>query len=406
MWIELSELNFKLFIPLIFPIFKRIQDAEKKLYIIKDNQIFKSFRYFTSYILSFIFLIIIYFRTRQKQNGTKKDEEINELLKRQTLVISETASISLTQTNTINELKIKNTKKRSLQSIAFLAVLCAMGLFCYFFRHFFEEDYYRDAKQSIGIFFDIACYIILSYFILKQKLFLHSYVSAGIMAFILLILFIISIFYITWDIIWRSFFYYFFYSLSFVLYDILKKKYMKMFFNTPYFMMVVIGIVNTTFTVIYDLIAHAVDNDNKGLINGLKKNINSTGDFFLMVLEIFLQLFWNLGIWLTIYYLTPCHYFISEYISEYVYYLQNASESNADFYKKANVVVFSIAYFINFACCLIFNEVFILNFCGLDYNTNKRIIERTKKEAMEAENDKNMLEMENEIDDREDQSSN
>ena len=69
-------------------------------------------------------------------------------------------------------------------------------------------------------------------------------------------------------------------------------------------------------------------------------------------------------------------------------------------------MVFSIAYFINFACCLIFNEVFILNFCGLDYNTNKRIIERTKKEAMEAENDKNMLEMENEIDDREDQSSN
>ena len=139
MWIELSELNFKLFIPLIFPIFKRIQDAEKKLYIIKDNQIFKSFRYFTSYILSFIFLIIIYFRTRQKQNRTKKDEEINELLKRQTLVISETASISLTQTNTINELKIKNTKKRSLQSIAFLAVLCAMGLFCYFFRHFSKK---------------------------------------------------------------------------------------------------------------------------------------------------------------------------------------------------------------------------------------------------------------------------
>jgi hypothetical protein len=49
MWIEFSEFNFKLLIPLIFPIFKRVQDFTKKLYI-KDSKddktLFKTFRYF------------------------------------------------------------------------------------------------------------------------------------------------------------------------------------------------------------------------------------------------------------------------------------------------------------------------------------------------------------------------
>ena len=404
MWIELSEFNFKLFIPLIFPVFKRVQDVIKKLYMKKDNQLFKTFRYFTSYMLSFIFLIIIYYRTRKIRSENIENKENVDTEKRVTIATAENNSFSMT--NTITELKKKNAQKTKIYSIIFLAGLCAMGLFCYFFRHFFEDESYRDAKQSIGIFFDIAGYIGLSYLLLKQKLYLHSYVSSGIMAFILVILFIISTFYIDGEVIWKSFIYYFFYSLSFVLYDILKKIYMKKFFNSPYFMMLVIGSVNVLFVLIFDLIAHAVDNENKGVINGIKINIKDVGDCFLMILDIILQFFWNLGIWLTIYYLTPCHYFISEYISEYIYYLQSALESDKEFYSTVNIVLFSIAYLINFLCCLIFNEVFILNFCGLDYNTNKRINERTRLEVKDAENDKNMLEMDNDTGDKEDQSSN
>ena len=36
---------------------------------------------------------------------------------------------------------------------------------------------------------------------------------------------------------------------------------------------------------------------------------------------------------------------------------------------------------------IIFNEVLILNFCGLDYNTNKRIKQREKKEYDQSENE-------------------
>ena len=103
---------------------------------------------------------------------------------------------------------------------------------------------------------------------------------------------------------------------------------------------------------------------------------------------------------MTIYYLTPCHYFISEYISEYIYYLQSASEAKDgdEFYSTVNVVIFSISYFINFCCCLIFNEVVILNFCGMDYNTKKRIKERTKIDIRNTSIEFNIIEDETERD--------
>ena len=393
MWIELSEFNLKLFLPLIFPLFRRIQDITKSKYIKEENQLFKTFRYFSSYLFSFIFLIIIYVRTR----GRKKEKEIDNLLKN----IDQTLSLDLTQTsksfsNQIDELTNRNEKKKKLKSFLFLILLCAIGFFCYFYRYLFEKDEYLMAKQSIGILFNIAGYIILSYFILKQKLYRHSYVSSGIIAFILLILSIISILYIddTYT-IFESLLYYFFYSFSFVTYDILKKKYMNIFFNTPYFMMLVIGITNAILVLIYDLILYLVDKSNESILKGFLNNITSIGDFFIFFLDLIIQFGWNLGIWMTIYYLTPCHYFISEYISEYIYYLENAfKKDKKDFYSPINITIFSISYFINFCCCLIFNEVVILNFCGMDYNTKKRIKERTKIDIRNTSIDINSIETE------------
>ena len=58
----------------------------------------------------------------------------------------------------------------------------------------------------------------------------------------------------------------------------------------------------------------------------------------------------------------------------------SALESLEGFYSKINIAIFSISYFINFFCCLVFNEVIILNFFGLDFNTKKRIEQRINEE--------------------------
>ena len=387
MWIELSEFNLKLFIPLIFPVFKRIQDLTKKLYIKKgydDHTLFKTFRYYLCHILAFVPLLIVYYRTKKAENDLIeiKEENTEKLESVKTLTHNDT----LFKTNTIADLKVANTRKKRMKSYIFLGGLCILSLFCYYYRYFFEKYSAREFKQSMGIFFDIGGYIVLSMLILKQKLYFHNFVSMGIIAVLLIVLFIITCFYIEdKNSIWKSFIYYLFYILLFILYDVLKKKYMNMFFNTPYFMMLVIGIFGCVFVLIYDFIAFLIDNNKEEVAKGFRENINDAGKAFALILDLIIHFIWNLGLWLTIYYLTPCHIFMSEYISEYIYYIQDVNNPpNPKFYKTHNVVIFSIFAFINFCCCLVFNEVVILNFCNLDYNTKKKIQERQRRESRQT----------------------
>ena len=384
MWIELSEFNLKLFIPLIFPIFKRIQDLTKKLYIKKgydDHTLFKTFRYYLCHILAFVPLLIVYYRTKKAENDLIeiKEENTEKLESVKTLTHNET----LFKTNTIADLKVANTRKKRMKSYIFLGGLCILSLFCYYYRYFFEKYSAREFKQSMGIFFDIGGYIVLSMLILKQKLYFHNFVSMGIIAVLLIVLFIMTTVCIEdKNSIWKSFIYYLFYIILFILYDVLKKKYMNMFFNTPYFMMLVIGIFGCVFVLIYDFIAFLIDNNKEEVAKGFRENINDAGKAFALILDLIIHFIWNLGLWLTIYYLTPCHIFMSEYISEYIYYIQDVNNPpNPKFYKTHNVVIFSIFAFINFCCCLVFNEVVILNFFNLDYNTKKRIQERQRHES-------------------------
>ena len=178
----------------------------------------------------------------------------------------------------------------------------------------------------------------------------------------------------------ESVIFYFLYELVFALYDVLIKKYMNVFYKSPYFTMFWLGLISTIALLIYDAIAYFVNPDVSGIIIGLKDNIDNIGDFFLFVLDLIIEYAWNLGIWLLIYYYTPCHYFISEFISEYFYYLSNVIKENDEFYSTKNGILFSICFLLIIIFSLVFNEVIILNFWRLDYNTNKRIYERQKYE--------------------------
>ena len=374
MWIECFEFNFKLLIILIFPVFRRIEDYTKQLYITEENALFKTFRYFLCHIFAVIIILISY----------KKDEKgiiVPLEISREDSDPSPKVSFNSFMINEIDELKRKNIKKRKLKSTISLLILSANGLLCYLYRLFFNyaDKYFGFGKQSIGIFFDICFYIFFSYFILNQKLYKHNWTSLGIISTIILILIIITFISIkdTNQII-ISIGYYFFYSLFFSLYDVLGKKYMVYFYNTPYFMIFIIGIINVFLLLVFDLFAYFFNREISGIIIGFKKNITSALNFFEFILDLIVEFIWNLGIWLTVYYFTPCHFFISEYISEYIYYMRNAFNSDDNFYSTVNIIIFSIAHLINLFCSLVYNEVIIINLWALDYNTKKRIQERMK----------------------------
>ena len=145
--------------------------------------------------------------------------------------------------------------------------------------------------------------------------------------------------------------------------------------------MLIIGLVNTTGIFLYDLIAYNTNPDISGVIIGLKDNINSVGDVFLFILDLILQCIWNLGFWLTIYYFSPYHTFISDFISEIFFYIKNAIQKGDGIYSTKYAPKFSISYFIVLFLIMIYSEVIILNFLGLDYNTKKRIEQRERTDS-------------------------
>ena len=109
MLIEFSELNIKLLILLIFPVFMQIQNFTINAYIAKDkdNYSFKAYRYFCSYIFAGIFFII--FKIRNKRSSSKKAQSPNDEEKREYI---------------IDEILKKDERKKTIIKILFMALLC------------------------------------------------------------------------------------------------------------------------------------------------------------------------------------------------------------------------------------------------------------------------------------------
>ena len=365
MFVEFTELNIKLLILLIFPIFNEIEDYTKKEFLIKDNQLFKIFRYFMSYIIAGVFLII--YKIRNRQLDTKDEKE------------RLTSNDDKNEQDVIENIVKKKQRKRNIINIIFIIALCGIGFFCQFYRKLFEKSEYKKGRQSILVLFDVVIIAILNNLVLHQKLYKHHFISLGIMVVILLTLFILFISFI--KLILETIIYYFFYALLFIIYDIIKKIYMNIYYYTPYFIMFIIGLINVILILIFDIIAYFTNPDISGIIIGFKDNINSASDVFWLIFSLIAECIWNLGFWLTIYYFTPCHIFISEFLYQFILYIIDAAKGGNEFYSTMNIIFFSIGYFINLCCILIFNEVIILNFCGLDYNTKKRIEQREKDDS-------------------------
>ena len=233
MLIEFSEFNIKLILPFIFPIFRRIQDYTNAAYMNeeKDSPIFTAFRYFLSYIFAGILLLIVTYRTKNSKNVPSNNKSNPFLLK--------------TFSKNTNDYEIKIKKTKMIYNGLFLLSLCVLALGTFYSRYLFLEDEFFYAKQSTRTFFEMTNYTSLSILILKQKLFKHHYFAGGCITIMLLIIFFISLPYMKNILV--SIIYFFLIALGFAFYDVLKKKYMNLTYNTPYFMMFVIGLVNTIF---------------------------------------------------------------------------------------------------------------------------------------------------------------
>ena len=147
--------------------------------------------------------------------------------------------------------------------------------------------------------------------------------------------------------------------------------------------MFTVGIIMSLTLIISSTIKYLITGESQ-IFNSFNNYIYCTKNIFMFLLDIFLQFIYNLGLWITTYYFTPCHTIISENIMEIMYYIYDYKGNEAYWIDNKfywNFWLMPVILVINFICSLIFNEIIILKFCKLDYYTKIRIQERERKDS-------------------------
>ena len=374
----LIEFSFdpKLLYILIFPLFREIEKIFEKLFYIRINKLFTLFRVFLSNEFAFIFLLIFKFMNK----STKKENIIDENEKN-----DEPNSAILVDIE-INSAK----KKNKIKSILFLFLLSALIFGSYIFNYFTRKENIRQCRNSIGLIYEILILYILSLLILKEKYYKHHYISIAPVCVSLIVLFIkyLKQFDNPEYSIYNVFWYYLVYYVLYCSFDVLLKKYFLVYFYSIYFVLLIIGAIVCIPLLIYDIVAYFVNKDASGIIIALIDNINSFTRFLLFLVDLIFTFIANLGLFWTIYYFTPFHLIICEFISELIFYyiqlIQFKVYGNANFqflYETNNIIIFSVIFFINILCSFIFNEIIIMKFCKLEYYTKKYIKDRAQNDV-------------------------
>ena len=101
---------------------------------------------------------------------------------------------------------------------------------------------------------------------------------------------------------------------------------------------------------------------------------------FFILLIIFCTIFHLLTL-LILFYFTPIFLCISEIISPFLFWIVQTIEKNTN--TKFEIVIYPIGYTIVLFSSLVYNEIIIFNFCGLNKNTKKCVNERMDEEILE-----------------------
>ena len=144
--------------------------------------------------------------------------------------------------------------------------------------------------------------------------------------------------------------------------------------------MFVIGLISLIIVLLYETItffALGKDWDFNGIFYQLEKNFENNNLYPLIFLgDIATAFVWILGIQLTVYWFTPCHFIISESVSQILSTFINNNLKDHSIYTKISVYFFS---FIILIAAFIYNEVIIIKLYHLEDDTKKYILKRAEE---------------------------
>ena len=195
MWIECGIINYKLIIPLIYPLFYQIRRIIHK----NDEKPFlQFFTNYLGYLLSGLIYLFIKWRMKKKKVITKNNDlsdkdvdtivyELNDLfvptfndsfdrsstspfVKVKTLV--NTKTVRSEHSNQIALEKIKIEKKNSKRKHLFILLLVVIYLIPMLLDAF--NPYAFKTSSSVSLFFSIISYVIFGRLILGMKIYTHQ----------------------------------------------------------------------------------------------------------------------------------------------------------------------------------------------------------------------------------------
>lgn len=391
MLIEFGELKKRLLIPILFPFFLKLRKLNRKVNSIKSSA-FRGFNDFLSLTICGILYLILKLNLKSEKDNLKNDNK-NDSNNNNSINIEQKTQnqAPLLPTNNIPQeienLEQQKEKKQRRRQWLFVGGIAALQLSAIILKTFWKINMEDTLKLNISVLIEVILLIIFSYNFLGLKIHSHQVFSFIIIFICLTTFFLESLFYEEEGIVIKYLIEdianYFLVQLVYCLSDVLGKKYLNTYLDSPYLLLFKMGIVGIVPIIIYGIIIEFlnVDNEDHKIFSCFK-----TIFFPFYLIDLIFTILYEIGIWLTIYYFSPCHYIVFEMISDFIEVLLTIfikNDQNKGFDESYDIVqkiTFYILYPILIFIVLVFNEVIILNFWGLSYNTKAKIREREKSD--------------------------
>jgi hypothetical protein len=324
-------------------------------------------------------------KINSKNDNDKEDsgkELVNVVTEKQFRLVS---TIKFSE-NQLNLEKKKIDKINSKKQYIYVLSLVLIYLFPMFLDSYtLVNNFDIGTSSSISLFVSIFSNIILSKIILGEKIYSHQIFASMIILIsilIVIILFLIKAIHIESN-IGVNIALITFISSFYSLFNIMEKRYYNKFVDSPYHLMYVIGLFATILILVYEIftvIIVGIDSNLNGIFYQFYKNCERFQYLYILIFisDILTAFIWLWGIQLTVYFFTPCHFIISESISQIISTIIKKAIKDFPFIEK--VIIYFLFCLIILAT-LIYNEVIIINVCHLNKDTKKLILIRQLSET-------------------------
>ena len=248
MFIEFGHLGKKLLIPILFPIFLKLRRLNRETNSIKSYA-FQGFNDFLSLTFFGFFYLILKCRSKSEKEEIEKSQ--NEKTEKNSINERDTINIQVEMQNLITKKEKKNKRKQFL----FIFLISALQFTVIMIKIVWEVNMNRFFKLNISPMFQVILLILFSIFFLGLKMHSHQIMSVVIVSICLIIFFIESIIYykgnIEIKVLIIDLINYLCCQIFYCLIDVLGKKYLNKYIESPYLFLFKIGIIGLIPMTIY-----------------------------------------------------------------------------------------------------------------------------------------------------------